>query len=166
MNQQAVCMIFCYVWALLNFAYGENDQTVVIRHRDSSKHYTMGNVLSQLTVTSALDCAQSCASRDDCQGSMLQGNLCVLYKKARCLPLLETTISLDADLPSRYQIASFGEPKGRQEAMRMCKQQNMELAAINNQLEQDKIAELARDYSKFTECYDLFLHVRDLLSLY
>ena len=156
MNQQAICMIFCYISTLLNFAHSGNDQTVVIRHRDSSKHYAMGNALSQLAVTSALDCAQSCASRDDCQGSMLQGNLCVLYKKARCLPLLETTVSLDTELPSRYQIASFVEPSGREDAMKVCKEQNMELVAINSQLEQDKVVRLARDYSKFTQCVMIY----------
>ena len=70
----------------------ENDQTVIIKQQNN-EHYAMGNVLSQLVVTSALDCAQSCASRDDCQGSMLQGNICVLYKKAKCPCSLVSSVS-------------------------------------------------------------------------
>ena len=119
-------------------------RTVIIRQRGHSKHYAMGNVLSQLVVTSALDCAQSCASRDDCQGSMLRGNLCVLYKKARCLCLLETTVSLGQDLSSRYQLAHSADALGIQDAMKMCKAQNMELLAINNELEQDKVTQFIK----------------------
>ena len=127
-----------------------NDKSVIVKQQDSSKYYAMGNVLSQLAVISALDCAQSCASRDDCQGSMLQGNLCILYKKARCLCLLETTVSLGPDLPSRYHIAHSAEPMGMQDARRVCKAQNMELLAINSQLEQDKVTQLIKGFCKFT----------------
>ena len=143
-----VFLFFCYISTLWNCVLSAKTQ--IIGHRGSNKHYAMGNVLSQLEVTSAIDCAQSCASRDDCQGSMLQGNLCVLYKKARCLCPLVSTVSLGPDLPSRYQIAHSAEPTEIQDVRRVCEAQNMELLAINSELEQNKVAELIKEFCEFT----------------
>ena len=150
-KRQAIFIFSCN-WMLWNYVCSANGKSVIIKQHGSSEHYAMGSVLSQLTVTSALDCAQRCASRDDCQGSMLQENQCVLYKEAQNLCLLEITVSLDPDLPSRYQISHFVEPTGRQDAMKVCSARNMMLLAINSQLEQDKVVELIKDYCKFTQC--------------
>ena len=151
-----VFLFFCYISTLWNCVLSA--QTQIIRHRRSNKHYAMGNVLSQLAVTSVLDCAQSRASKDDSQGSMLQGNLCVLYQKARCLCPLASTVPLNPGLPSRYQIAYSAERMERRDARRVCKAQNMELLAINSKLEQDKVAELIKGFCEFT-------HLRSFLKI-
>ncbi len=126
--------------------------TVVIRHRHTDNMYTMNDeILVQFTTTSPVECAQSCASRGDCKGSMLLGSTCVLYQKAQCMSP-PNAVSISPDLPSRYQMMPYSaSSKSLKDAMGVCQAQNMHLLAIESELEQKAIVQYIKDFRKFAK---------------
>ena len=115
------------------------------RTHDAWKFQT---VVGQVVTASAAECTEHCFNTPGCGGSMLHGQMCILYKTAQCMCHNDTVV-LSPDLPSRYKISHAGAGQSWQQANGICQQQGMHLLAINSQLEQDRMVQMIQDYGEY-----------------
>ncbi len=137
LSVQSVLTSMCCVLATLHLLAAYPHTAIV---RKGNNRYLLRNPLIHLSGTSAVDCAQACLSREDCQGSMLFQDNCVLYKERSACPCPDDAVSLSSESPKMYKLGFSYNPIGAREASQICQNQGMRLLTITSQQEQDLIA--------------------------
>ena len=104
----------------------------------------MDKPFQTIKTSSSLRCAELCHEHPVCGGSMLSGDACVMYEDAaRVCP--GDYVAVHEDIQSKYKIFKAGAGDTRLDMRNVCQQQDMQMIAINTELEYTRIVQLVME---------------------